>query len=74
MALFLIYLLRPPYSIALLIIIQSAVPPVTAIPVVVENEGGRREVVNQFLFTSALFTLFSIPFIMYLFGFLYPDS
>jgi predicted permease len=73
-ALFILYLLRPPYYIALLIIIQSAVPPVTAIPVVVENEGGRRDVVNQFLFTSALFALFSIPFIMYLFGLLYPDG
>lgn len=73
-ALGIIYLLRPPYYIALLIIIQSAVPPVTAIPVVVENEGGKREVVNQFLFTSALFALLSIPFVMYLFGFLYPES
>lgn len=73
-ALSFLYFFRPPYYIALLIILQSAVPPVTAIPVVVETEGGRRDVVNQFLFTSALFALFSIPFAMYLFGFLYPDS
>ncbi len=73
-ALFILYLLRPPYYIALLIIIQSAVPPVTAIPVVVENEGGRRDVVNQFLFTSALFALLSIPFTMYMFGLLYPEN
>lgn len=73
-ALGVIYLIRPPHYIALMIIIQSAVPPVTAIPVVVENEGGRRDVVNQFLFTSALFALISIPFMMYLFGLLYPNG
>jgi len=60
--------LKPSYDIALIIIIQSAVPPVTAIPIVVEREGGNRQVVNQFLFTSALFSLLSIPVVMYLFG------
>jgi hypothetical protein len=71
-ALGIIYLLRPPYYIALMIIIQSAVPPVTAIPVFVEKEGGKRDVVNQFLFSSAIFALISIPFVMHVFGYLYP--
>ena len=69
-----IYFIRPPYYIALIIIIQSAVPPVTAIPVIVENEGGKREAVNQFLFSSAIVALLTIPFVMYLFGFLYPEN
>ncbi len=71
-ALSVLYFLRPPYAIALMILLQSAVPPVTAIPVVVEKEGGKRDAVNQFLFTSALFALISIPTAMYLLGWLYP--
>jgi len=63
--------LKPSYDIALIIIIQSAVPPVTAIPIVVEREGGNRQVVNQFLFTSAIFSLISIPVVIYLFGRIY---
>lgn len=63
--------LKPSYDIALIIIIQSAVPPVTAIPIVVEREGGNRQVVNQFLFTSAIFSLISIPAVIYLFGRIY---
>jgi len=34
--LFFLYLLQPPFTIALMILLQSAVPPVTAIPVIVE--------------------------------------
>lgn len=63
--------LKPAYDIALIIIIQSAVPPVTAIPILVEREGGNRQVVNQFLFTSALFSVLSIPIVIYLFGRIY---
>ena len=73
-ALAILYYIRPPYHIALMIALQSAVPPVTAIPVVVEKEGGKREAVNQFLFTSAIFALISIPVVMYLLGFLYPNN
>jgi len=71
-ALLLLVWLKPPYEIALIILIQSAVPPVTAIPIIVEREGGNRQVVNQFLFASALFSVLSIPLVMYLFGFVYP--
>jgi len=62
---------KPSYDIALIILIQSAVPPVTAIPIIVEREGGNRHIVNQFLFSSAIFSLISIPFAIYLFGFIY---
>lgn len=70
-ALSLLVWLKPSYDIALIILIQSAVPPVTAIPIIVEREGGNRQVVNQFLFASAVFSVVSIPFVMYLFGFVY---
>jgi predicted permease len=48
--------------------IQSAMPPITAIPVVVERVGGDGNIANQFLVSSSLFSLLSIPFVMYLFS------
>lgn len=60
--------IRPDYNIALLIIIQSAVPPVTAVPILTERSGGNRQIVNQFMFTSFLISLVSIPIIMGLWG------
>lgn len=60
--------IRPPYHIALLIILQAAVPPITAIPILTERAGGDREVVNQFMFSSFAVSLVSIPLIIGLFG------
>jgi hypothetical protein len=66
--LFFLVLVRPPYHIALLIILQSAVPPITAVPLFVERFGGNRNLVNQFMFTSFILSLVTIPFAVYLFG------
>ena len=64
-------LVRPPYHIALLMILQSAVPPITAVPLFVERFGGNRNLVNQFMFTSFVFSLVTIPSAMYLFGYFF---
>ena len=64
----LLAVIRPPYPIALIIVLQSAVPPITAVPIVVERAGGNRNIVNQFMFTSFVFSLATIPLTMYLFG------
>ena len=64
----LVVLIRPSYNVALLLILQSAVPPVSSMPVVVERAGGNRGVVNQFVFTSFLFALVTIPAVMWLFS------
>jgi predicted permease len=63
-----IILIKPSYNVALLLLLQGAVPPVTAIPLITERNGGNRAVVSQFLLSSFLFSLVSIPFMMYLFG------
>lgn len=65
-----IILLKPylNYTVALLIILQAAVPPVTAIPLVVERLEGDRSIVSQFMVASFLTSLFSIPLMIYLFG------
>jgi predicted permease len=64
-------LVRPAYHIALLMILQSAVPPITAVPLFVERFGGNRNLVNQFMFTSFVFSLVTIPCAMYLFEYFF---
>jgi hypothetical protein len=54
------------YPIALIIILQSAVPPITAIPLVIERVDGDRSIVNQFIVASFVFSLISIPTMIYL--------
>ena len=61
-------LLRPAYHIALLILLQGAVPTVTAVPLVTERSGGNRAITNQFLVASFIFSLFSIPMMVSLFS------
>ena len=64
-----ILLLKPvlSYPIALIIILQSAVPPITAVPLVTERVNGDRAIVNQFIVGSFAFSLISIPAMIYLF-------
>jgi predicted permease len=65
-------LIKPQYDIALLILIESAVPPVTAVPIVVERDGGNRNLVNQFMFSSFAFSLLSIPLLVSIFNSCFP--
>jgi predicted permease len=60
--------LRPAYHIALIILLQAAVPTVTAVPIVTERSGGNRAVTNQFLVASFIFSLISIPVMVSLFS------
>jgi predicted permease len=71
--LILLLLIRPPYHVALMMILQSSVPPLTAVPIVVERAGRNRSIVNQFMFTSFVFSLVTIPVMMYLFGLYFPS-
>ncbi len=63
----LLILIRPPSHIALILLLQSSVPPITAMPIVVERAGGNRNIVNQFMFSSFVTSLVSIPAMVYLF-------
>jgi len=62
-----LFILRPDYHIALIILLQSAVPPVTAVPIITERSNGNRSIVNQFIVGSFIFSLVSIPIMIYLF-------
>ncbi|HOS97525.1 MAG TPA: AEC family transporter, partial [Deltaproteobacteria bacterium] len=61
-------LVRPPYPVAFIIMMHAAVPPVTAIPIIVEREGGNRGIVNQFMVASFLFSLASLPAMLMVFS------
>jgi malate permease and related proteins len=65
-------LLRPDYSIALIIILQSAVPPITATPLLTERSGGNRAITSQFIITSFIFSILSIPAVLYVFSLFFP--
>jgi len=71
----LLILVHPAYHISLMVILQAAVPPVTAVPILTDRAGGQRDIVNQFMFSSFAVSLFSIPLMMGLFGmFFQPPS
>jgi malate permease and related proteins len=64
----LIILIRPEYSLALIIILQAAVPPVTAIPIFAERSGGNQALASQLVLASFLVSVISIPVVLLLFN------
>ncbi len=68
----LLLLVRPDYSIAFIIILQAAVPPITAIPIFTERAGGNRALSNQLIVASFLFSILSIPLAIYVFSLFFP--
>jgi len=67
-ALGLLLLIKPSRELALLLLLESAVPPVTAVPVVAARMGGNRNAANQFLVASFAASLVTIPVAMALFA------
>jgi len=64
--------LRPDFSVAFIVILQAVVPPITAIPILVERCGGNRRIASQFVLASFIFSIFSIPAFIYLFNRFFP--
>ena len=64
--------LRLEFSMALIVILQAAVPPVTAIPIFAERSGGNRSLAGQLVVASFLFSVFSIPAVLFLFTRFFP--
>jgi predicted permease len=63
---------RPAYPIAMIMFLQSAIPPITAIPIDAERHGGNRSITNQFILASFVFSILSIPFMFNLFTQYFP--
>lgn len=68
----LLVFLQPGYSIALLFILESAVPPITGTPIMTEREGGNKSISNQFVLSSFIFSVISIPLVFRLFSQFFP--
>lgn len=67
-----ILIIKPIFSVAFLCILLSAVPPITAIPILTNKIGGNSSIANQFLIASIIVSVISIPLIMLLFEHFYP--
>jgi len=65
-------LIKPSYNIALLFLLQAAVPPVTAVPILTERAGGRKSITTQFVFASFVASMVTIPAVFYLFSLFFP--
>jgi malate permease and related proteins len=64
--------IRPSYPLALIIILEAAVPPVTSIPIFAERSGGNRALASQFILGSFLVSIISIPGMILLFNQFFP--
>ncbi len=65
-------LIKPDYNIALLFLLQAAVPPVTAVPILTERAGGRKNIATQFVFASFLASVVTLPAMFLLFNHFFP--
>jgi predicted permease len=65
-------LLRPSYNIALLFLLQAAVPPVTGVPILTERAGGNKSITTQFVFASFIASVVTIPAVFYVFSIFFP--
>ena len=68
----LLLLLHPDPTIALIVMLEAAVPPITAIPIFAERCGGNRQISSQFVVASFVFSIFSVPALLYLFSRFFP--
>ncbi|HPR49787.1 MAG TPA: AEC family transporter [Spirochaetota bacterium] len=66
-----IYLIKPEYNLALIIAIEASVPPITAVPIVVEREKGNTGIANQYLIASFITAVVSLPTVIYFFNKIY---
>jgi malate permease and related proteins len=64
--------LRPDFPVALILVLEAAVPPITAIPIFTERSGGNRAITNQFIVASFAASIVTIPFVVYLFTRFFP--
>jgi len=65
-------LIKPSYNIALLFLLQAAVPPVTGVPILTERAGGNKGITTQFVFSSFVASIITIPAVFYLFNRIFP--
>ena len=65
-------LARPAYPVALIMFLESAVPPISGIPIHTQRHGGNSSITNQFILASFVFSILSIPVMFNLFSRYFP--
>jgi len=60
--------LKPDTTLAFIIIMEAAVPPITAIPIFTERSGGNRAITSQFIVASFLASIVTIPAVILVFS------
>ena len=63
---------RPAYPVALIMFLESTVPPITGIPIQTQRHGGNSSITNQFILGSFVFSILSIPLMFNLFTRYFP--
>lgn len=63
-----VLVLQPPREVAYLLVLQSAVPPITSLPILTGRFGGNRRLVNHLLIASFAAGLVTIPLTMAVFS------
>ena len=63
---------RPAYPVALIMFLESAVPPITGISIHAQRHGGNASITNQFILASFAFSILSIPLMFNLFTGYFP--
>lgn len=63
---------RPAYPVAMIMFLESAIPPITGIPIDTERQGGNRSITNQFILASFVFSIISLPLMFNLFTRYFP--
>ena len=63
---------RPTYSLALLFFLQAAVPPVTATPILTARMEGNKAISTQFVLSSFIFSIITVPATFILFTQFFP--
>ena len=61
----LLFLLKPNFGVSLIIFLQSAVPPITAVPILTERAGGDRNIARQFVVGSFIFSIVTLPLMVF---------
>jgi len=68
----LLVLIHPSYDIALILLLQAAVPPITGTAIHAERAGGNASIANQFILASFAASVVSIPLAFTLFSRFFP--
>ena len=69
--LFVLEFFKPPFDVALIVLLASAVPPITAFPIVTEKAGGNRNIANQMMTASFIISVVTIPAAMWILQYIY---